>query len=74
MKNQEVHKRALENGQLPAAVAATREIRVLTGHRVERKEIGPPGTFDDLSDDQLERAPVDRFNLLGLTPNADGRH
>jgi hypothetical protein len=36
---------------------------VLSGQRIERKEVGPPGAFDDLSDDQLERALRERFSV-----------
>jgi hypothetical protein len=73
-KAEKVYARAFENGQLSAAVGAIPEMDVLGGVRVERKEVGPPGAFDDLSDDQLERVLVDHFNSLGLTPNADRRH
>jgi hypothetical protein len=47
-----------------------------SGVRVERKEVGPPGAFDDLSDDQLERALREQLCALGLTPDAgsDTRH
>jgi hypothetical protein len=31
---------------------------------------GAPGEFDALADDRLERAVVERFNALGLTPDA----
>lgn len=66
----------MEKGQLSTAVAAIREMGMLSGQRVERKEIGQPGAFDDLSDDELERALVERFGALGLTPDAgsDTRH
>lgn len=49
---------------------------VLSGVRVEKKEVGLPGAFDDLSDDQLERALRERFAALGLAPDAgsDTRH
>jgi hypothetical protein len=40
---------------------------VLSGQRVERKEIGPPGAFDGLTDDELERALVDALEELGLS-------
>jgi hypothetical protein len=43
-------KRAIESGQLSAAVAAIKEKGVLTGQRIERKEIGAPGEFDPLTD------------------------
>jgi hypothetical protein len=59
-------KRAMQSGQLSAAVAAIREIGVLSGQRIERKEVGAPGAFDDLTDDRLERALRERFNALGL--------
>jgi hypothetical protein len=36
---------------------------VLSDQRIERKEVGPPGAFDDLSDDQLERALRERFSV-----------
>jgi hypothetical protein len=37
---------------------------------------GAPGEFDALADDRLERAVVERFNALGLMPDAgsDRRH
>ena len=62
--------RAMESGQLSAAVAAIKEKGVLSGQRIERREIGAPGEFDALSDDELERAVRERFNALGLTPDA----
>jgi hypothetical protein len=40
-------------GQLNAAVAAIKEKGVLSGKRVERSEVGGPGEFDHLSDDEL---------------------
>jgi len=54
----------LQAGQLSAAI---REMGVLSGQRVERKEIGPPGAFDGLTDDELERALVDALEELGLS-------
>jgi transposase len=53
--------RAAESGQFSAAVSALREKAVLSGHRVERKEVGAPGDFDALSDDELERALIERI-------------
>ena len=32
----------------------------------ERKEIGAPGEFDNITDDELKRAIIDRFVRLGL--------
>jgi hypothetical protein len=60
----------------PAAVAAIKEKGVLSGQRVERKEVGPPDSFDHLTDDELERALVERIRALGLMPDdgSDTRH
>ena len=49
------------SGQLSAAVSALREKGVLSGKRVERSEIGAPGEFDHLNDDELERALAERL-------------
>jgi hypothetical protein len=59
-----------------AAVAAIKEKGVLSGQRIERREIGAPGEFEALTNDELERALVERFSALGLTPDAgsDTRH
>ena len=60
----------------PAAVAAIKEKGVLSGQRVERKEVGPPDSFDHLTDDELERALVERIRALGLMPDdgSDTQH
>jgi phage terminase small subunit len=68
----EVRQRAMESHQYSAAVAAIREMSVLSGMRIERREIGPAGEFDHLSDEELERAIVGRFRALGLSPRAGG--
>jgi hypothetical protein len=49
---------------------------VLSGERIERREIGAPGEFEALSDDELECVVIERLNALGLTPDAgsDTRH
>jgi phage terminase small subunit len=76
---------AMESKQCSAAVNATKEKSVLSGHRIERREVGAPGEFDALSDDELERAIVERLGRLGFavskvegerTPDAesDTRH
>jgi hypothetical protein len=41
-----------------------------SGQRVRRREIGAPGEFDSLADDELERAIVERLSALGLLPDA----
>ena len=38
---------------------------MLSGHRIERSEIGGPGEFDALSDDELERALLERLTGSG---------
>jgi hypothetical protein len=43
----------LEKGQLPAAIAAIKEIGVLSGLRIERNERGSPGEFAEVSTEQL---------------------
>ena len=46
---------------------------MLTGHRVERAEIGAPGEFDAIQDDELELLLVQRLGELGfsLSPIAE---
>jgi TIR domain len=57
----------------PAATNANKEISVLTGHRVERSEVGAPGEFESLNDDELERVLIERLGALGfaLSPIAE---
>jgi hypothetical protein len=43
---------------------------VLSGQRIERREIGALGEFDALNDDELERPLVERFSALDLTADA----
>jgi hypothetical protein len=61
---EEVRQRAMESKQFSVAVAAIKEIGVLSGVRVERKEVGQPGEFDHLSDEELERDIIERFAQL----------
>src|SRR6516165_3907624 len=51
---EEVRVRAMGSGQLTAAVAAIKEKGVLSGKRVERSEVGLPGEFDHMSDEERE--------------------
>jgi hypothetical protein len=48
-----IYDEALQSKQLSAGVSAAKEVSILTGHRIERAEIGAPGEFDHLSDDEL---------------------
>jgi hypothetical protein len=61
-KLEATRKAADEAGQYSAAVAATKEIAVLLGIRIERSERGGPGEFDW----------VDRLNLEELRALAKG--
>jgi len=56
--------KAMDSGQLSAAVSALKEKGVLSGKRIERAEIGGPGEFDHLSDDELLAAIRERWARL----------
>jgi hypothetical protein len=62
----EVRTRGLESGQLAPAGTAIKEISILTGHRVERAEIGSPGEYENMSDEELERQLMERLAKLGF--------
>jgi hypothetical protein len=64
---QKLYDKAYDTGQLSAGVAAGKEISVLTGHRIERAEIGGPGEFDHLTDDELERVLIEHLGELGFS-------
>jgi phage terminase small subunit len=61
-KAEEVRVQAMENRQLSAAIAAIKEIGVLTGLRIERRERGGPGEFAEVSTEQL----VSELRDLGI--------
>lgn len=48
-----VFDRALEAGQNAAAVAAIKEMGVLSGERIEKREQGGPGEFERMDADEL---------------------
>jgi hypothetical protein len=64
---QKLYEKAYDTGQLSPGVAAAREISVLTGHRVERSEVGAPGEFEALQDDELEHMLVQHLGELGFS-------
>jgi hypothetical protein len=68
---EQVRQRAMETDQLSAANTAIRGKAVLSGQWIERREVGPPESFDHLTDDELERALVERIRALGLTLDVD---
>jgi phage terminase small subunit len=55
----DLYEQAKEAGQTAAAVAALKEIGVLTGIRIERSERGQPGEFD-----WVEKLSVEELRLL----------
>jgi hypothetical protein len=42
-------------------------VGIYTGHRVERSEVGGPGEFEAMNDDELERVLIKRLGALGLS-------
>jgi hypothetical protein len=44
---------AMESKRASAAVSATKEKSILSDHRIERAEVGAPGEFYHLSDNEL---------------------
>jgi hypothetical protein len=65
-KAEAVYERAMKCGQLSAANGAVKELGVLSGKRVERSEVGGPGEFDHLSDEELRDEIVREVRELGL--------
>jgi hypothetical protein len=47
---------------------------VLSGKWIERAEIGAPGEFETMTDDELERALVERIARLGFTDVGETQH
>jgi hypothetical protein len=51
----------MASGQISAAVSAIKEKGVLSS------EVGAPGEFETMTDDELERALIERVARLGFT-------
>jgi hypothetical protein len=49
----ELRELAIEHKQISAGVAAVKEIGILTGLRIDRREVGGPGEFAAMSDEEL---------------------
>jgi hypothetical protein len=64
---EEVRKAAYDNGQYSAANSAIKTKSVLSGHWIERAEIGAPGEFDHISDDELKHALIERLVRIAPT-------
>jgi hypothetical protein len=68
-KAEEIRRKAMEANQFSAAVAAHKEIGVLSGKRIERSERGMPGEFDWLdkvSAEDLRLAAAGKLDLVAL--------
>jgi hypothetical protein len=63
----EIRHEAKERGQFSAAIAAVKEIGILTGLRIERSERGQPGEFDGMTDEQL----LTELRGLGINVTVD---
>jgi hypothetical protein len=64
--SEKVFQRAMEVNQLNAANTAIKGKAILSGKWVESVEIGTPGEFDAMRDEELERALIERVQKLGL--------
>jgi hypothetical protein len=65
-KAQAIQRGAYDSRQFGACVSALKEEGVLSGHRIERSEVGLPGEFDHLSDQELRDEIVREVRELGL--------
>jgi hypothetical protein len=63
--------------QFGAAVTAIKEKAILSGKRIERREVGAPGEFETMTDEELKRALKERVarlsGLLTARPHTSGR-
>lgn len=62
----EVRGLAIRDKQHSAAVGAIKEMGILTGLRIDRREIGDPGEFARLSDDELMKVIEGSVDLVAL--------
>lgn len=65
----ELRELAIEHKQISAGVAAVKEIGILTGLRIDRREVGAPGEFDRLSDEELLQVVQGSVELVDLPPD-----
>ena len=63
---EEVRAAALADKQYAAAISAIREKGVLSGKRVERAEMGGPGDFARMNEDELDGVIASEIRALGL--------
>jgi hypothetical protein len=64
--SEKVFQRAMEIGQLSAANTAIKGKGILSGKWIERAEVGAPGEYETMTDDELERAVMERARKLGF--------
>jgi hypothetical protein len=69
---QAILEQAMRSGQLSAAVSALKEKGILSGKRIERAEVGGPGEFDHMSDEELWQALQERFAKLAVELRHNG--
>lgn len=62
----EVRELAIADKQHSAAVGAIKEMGILTGLRIDRREVGSPGEFERLSDDELLKLVEGEVELVAL--------
>ena len=65
-KAQAIQRGAYDSRQFGACVSALKEEGVLSGHRIERSEIGGPGEFDHMSDEELRQSIINEARELGF--------
>jgi hypothetical protein len=58
---------AMAIGQPGAACTAVKVKSVLSGKWIERAEVGAPGDYENLTDDELEHQIMERIARLGFT-------
>ena len=69
----EIRGLAVRDKQYSAAVGAVKEIGILSGLRIDRREVGSPGDFDRLSDEELRQwIEAETINLVAL-PDEESR-
>jgi hypothetical protein len=66
----EVRGLAIVDKQHSAAVGAIKEMGILTGLRIDRREVGSPGEFERMSDEELMKEIQGSVELVAL-PDAE---
>jgi hypothetical protein len=67
----EIRSLAVRDKQYSAAVGAVKEIGILTGLRIDRREVGRPGDFERMSDEELEQFIASETAKLVELPDDD---